>query len=192
MECYQELTILPAPEMPANFILGKVYQQLHLAFVGHQSAPGQVPYGVSFPEYQEQGEQMGLGGKIRIFAPTQAELEQLNLEHVLQRYADYVHIKRPRRVPPHVKGYSSYCRYHQEASRAQKARRYARRHGMDAGEAMHLFPLEQRYEYPYVQMQSSSNGHKFRLYVHKVVQDTATDGFFSVYGLSSQATLPEF
>lgn len=192
MEYYQEITILPESEMPTNFILSKVYQQLHIAFVEHQDAQGQVPYGVAFPEYQEEGERIGLGRKIRIFAADEKTLEDLSLSHVLQRYADYIHLKRTRRIPGQVKGYCCYCRYHQDGSRAQKARRYAKRHGITVEEAMQLFPKKGRPEYPYVQLTSATNGHKFRLYVRRIPVQSEENSGFSVYGLSSQSSLPVF
>ena len=193
MQFYQELTIQPGPEMPANFILSKIYQTIHLAFVSHKDAEDKVTYGVSFPEYSPEGDVIGLGRKIRIFAETEEQLEQLGLSNVLKRYTDYVRIKRIRPVPMHTSGYAIYSRYHTENSQAQKARRYARRHGIDISEAGKLFPKDKKgYQYPYIQLRSASNKHPFRMYVRKETANQPVNVGFSVYGLSNQSSVPEF
>ncbi len=52
MAYYQEITLVPQTEITPNFILCRLYTQLHLALVEMQDHPGKVPIGFSFPEYR--------------------------------------------------------------------------------------------------------------------------------------------
>ena len=62
-------------------------------------------------------------------------------------------------------------------------------------EAARRIPDEvaQRTDLPFIQLKSSSTGQHFRLFVeHGALQEHATPGAFSLYGLSSTATVPWF
>src|SRR5699024_6412398 len=101
-------------EITPYFIWSKLYTQLHLALVEQQNPDKKVNFGVSFPEYlyQEKNndkegskEFASLGTKLRVFGPSQQELEQLNLSKWLERLTDYVHIKSIQPVPDEVDSY---------------------------------------------------------------------------------------
>jgi CRISPR-associated endonuclease Csy4 len=191
MEYYQEITLHASAELPLNFILSKVYMQLHLAFVAVKDGKDRVTYGVSFPEYSE----IGLGKKIRVFGETRADMETLSVENALSRLLDYVHITQIRPVPARRQtGYAVYSRYHQENSNGQKIRRYARRHDVNLEEAAKVMNIvgPARKTLPYVQLKSLTNKHKFSLFIRRDSKKQEGKGNFSVYGLSMASTVPEF
>ena len=198
MRYYQEVTLLPSQEIPLSFIWTKVYGQLHIGLVSLKDENERTPIGVSFPEYRpiapKRGEKSGgLGTILRIFAREENALKALDVEKLIARLRDYVHISGIRPVPEQLKGYAVYRRFHQKKSVAQKARRYARRHAMDFKAAEKLFPQEQMEGgFPYIQMVSLTNRHRFGLFVVKEKHEQEKEGLFSVYGLSELATVPEF
>lgn len=193
MKYYQEITLLPGPEIPLNFLWSKVYRLLHSVLAESADSQGRTPFGVSFPGYSMENDRPFLGDKLRVFAPDRESLESLQLKDRLQRLEDYLHIVRvPRPVPEIVKGYSRYARIHQEANGTAKARRYSLRNGISVSEAQKLFPPNgARLKEPYIRLNSKSTGQKMLLFIRKT-ESEAKDGSFNTYGLSNVATVPEF
>src|SRR5690554_4787769 len=115
MKVYQEITIIKTPDISPYFIWSKLYTQLHLALVGQQNPDKTVDIGVSFPEYhcfeKDNKTITVLGDKLRVFANSQAVLEQLNLAHWFSRLADYVHTTSIKEVPSDVREYLQVARY---------------------------------------------------------------------------------
>lgn len=191
MRYYQEATILPSQEVSAAFIWTKAHRQLHIGLVAMKDENGNVPIGVSFPEYQLSP--CGLGCKLRVFAEEESALAALGLEKLLARLRDYVHVTGIRPVPARPKGYTVYRRVHAAKSVAQKARRYAKRHGISYEEAETLFTQERpEGKLPYLQLDSLTNKNRFSLFIAKEEREQAVKGKFNVYGLSAEATVPEF
>lgn len=193
MKYYQEITLLPDAEVSENHIWEKIYQQLHLAMASRMQEGEKGQIGVSFPDYKD-GETVKLGSRVRVFADTAEELEQMDLDKWLLRYMDYVHIKRVRAVPDKkISGYAIYRRYHQEANPLQKARRYAKRHNIAYDEALKLFATQQPdRDLPYIQMHSETNQQKYRLYIEKIPHKEEVAVGFGSYGLDNHSTVPEF
>lgn len=192
MKYYQELTLLPDYEMSINFLWSKLYQKLHLLLATNKNnRNGNV--GVSFPQYTIKDKVYSLGDKLRLFAETREELENIDLKEAFNLYKDYLHITSIRKVPESCSKYVVYKRYHVESSREQKARRYAARHNVSFDDAMIIFPKDS-YDcnLPYIQLKSCTNANKFRLYIKKVEVPAEIQGTFSAYGLSSEASVPEF
>ncbi|HMU89027.1 MAG TPA: type I-F CRISPR-associated endoribonuclease Cas6/Csy4, partial [Agitococcus sp.] len=104
MKYYIELTLMDNPDFNLYTLWSKLYTQLHLAFVEQKDSQEKIAYGVSFPRYRlSQDKGVGfLGDKLRIFAHSTQELEQLNLNQWLARLSDYVHITAPRETPHNV------------------------------------------------------------------------------------------
>lgn len=197
MKYYQELTLLPSFEIPISFIWSKVYQQVHLAFAEMQGENGDVPYGVSFPQYQYENRKITIGEKLRIFAGSEEELTKLGIKKWLERFADYVHITGIRAVPEKNAGYAIYRRSRPENSAEQKARRFLMRHKEQAPEyeqAVKMFSQKKREvcRLPYLQQKSLTNQHSFRLYIEKKLCPEEVAGGFGTYGLSDTSTVPEF
>ena len=193
MKCFIELTLLPNPEIPLYFLWEKAHQQLHLALVAIQDEKGQSPVGVSFPEYDAEKHQ--LGSKLRLFAETETQLEQLNLQQGFSRLSDYVHLTGIRPIPDKVHGHALFKRVQPKSSNARLARRLAKRKGISAEQA--LLTLNKRSESfsnaPYVRIKSLSSGKQYRLMIARLeTEPTPQASGFSTYGLSSQRSVPLF
>lgn len=188
---YQEITLIPDGETPAFFLMPRVFVQIHLALGNWKNQTGSQPFGISFPQYEEKS----LGVKIRIFAESREQLEKLDIEGSLERLKDYVHLTSIRKVPVNrITGYASFSRYQPDASVEQKARRFSARHpGTSYEEALSLMKQKKEdYGKPFIHMKSLSGGQKFNLFIEKTPQAKEMRGFFSTYGLSKDASLPEF
>ena len=192
MKYYQELTILPDAEVSENQIWSKVYHQLHIALADQMDNGLKGRIGVSFPGYTNE-RKVKLGNKLRIFAEDENELAEMDIKKWLHRYQDYVHITQIRLVPDRLRGYAIYRRYHPKANASQKARRYAKRHGIDYDEAIKLFPIEiPDTNLPYIQMSSETNSQKYKLYVEKLAYNSEVAEGFGSYGLDNKSTVPDF
>ncbi|MCH7297168.1 type I-F CRISPR-associated endoribonuclease Cas6/Csy4 [Acinetobacter higginsii] len=203
MQYYQEITLIDQDEISPYFIWSKVYTQLHIAFAEHSDNQDQSRLGVSFPQYRiNQQKNIGfLGKKIRIFANTEAELQQLNLGQWLERFVDYVHFTQPREVPQaKIMGYAHYFRVNPKMSLEQRIVHQAQRHNISLDQARQHFKqyIDQPVVEPYVSLKSLSAKREenidrpYRLYIGKSVADEAKDGTFGTYGLSRFSTVPEF
>lgn len=227
---YQELTIIKSPEISPYFIWNKVYTQVHLAFVEQQNLDETVNFGVSFPEYFYQYQQdsrndkdnnkeaASLGTKLRIFAASQKELEQLNLNQWLERLTDYVHIKSVRAVPENLTEHLLVKRYRPKTplSLERETRRFMQRESarknreisfdeakslqnqrfaekreisLQAAKQHYLQPAAKNL--PFVKLKSLSNTEDFSLQIEQVSVSQPLKGTFNTYGLSVQgATVP--
>jgi CRISPR-associated endonuclease Csy4 len=193
MKVYQDITLLPTPEIGQYFLWEKVYQQIHLALVESQNEEGQVPIGIAFPEYSSNPPK--LGNKLRLFAPEEKTLETLAARQWLSRLLDYVHITGIRSVPEQTKGQVIYKRLQPKANPERLARRKAKRENISLENA--LIALKEvkpeRVKTPFVHINSQSSQRRFRLFIDKARVSQSQQGLFSTYGLSFQeATLPEF
>ncbi|WP_234857055.1 type I-F CRISPR-associated endoribonuclease Cas6/Csy4 [Acinetobacter junii] len=203
MNYYIELTLMDSPDFSLFELWSKVYTQLHIAFAEHSNEQGRISFGVSFPQYRmnEQKKIGFLGTKIRIFANTENELQQLNLGQWLERLMDYVHIIQPREVPQaKVTGHAHYYRVNPKMSIEERIVHQAQRRNISLDEAKQHFKqyIEQPIIEPYVSLKSLSAKREqnidrpYRLYIGKSLVDEAKDGEFGTYGLSRTTTVPEF
>lgn len=221
MRFYQEITLIKTPEITPYFIWSKLYMQVHLALVEQQNPDKTVNFGVSFPAYhlQETGDKSFgcLGDKLRIFANTEQELEQLNLHKWLNRLADYVHLKSIKPVPENIDGYLQVKRYRANTNLERLTRRFMRREGKRLGrelsfaeaqamqnqrfaenQSVSLQTAEKHYQqpqvksFPFIKMQSLSGDKDFSLQIVQEQVSQPQQGRFSTYGLSSQTTVPNF
>jgi len=193
MKYYLDITLLPSADIPLYFLWEKVYQQLHLALVNIRQPDGRVAVGVSFPEYDV--EKFQLGSKLRVFSPSQAELENLNLQSWLSRLSDYVHLTRIRPVPEAICGYACFKRIQTKSNNDRLARRKAKREGMSYQQAQ-AFYKEYKEKYsraPYIQMKSQSSGEQYRLMIAQIdMKESSAIKKFSTYGLSTESAIPVF
>lgn len=189
---YQEITLMPPAEISLNVVWAEIFAQIHIALAEEMRGREKGTIGISFPGYHDEGIST-LGNKLRVFATTKEELAAMDLSNVLRRYADYLEMTQIRSVPKTIHGYENYNRVHRKASQAQKARRYAKRHGISEAEALKLFPKDHwGHELPYIRLQSFTNKHPYRLYIQKNSQTEAADNGFNSYGLDDQSTVPAF
>ena len=197
---YQEITILPDPEISPYFIWTKLYTQLHIALADLYNTQGISSIGVSFPNYkfEQKGDKVfaTLGDKLRIFAPNEADLQVLNLEKWLERLTDYVHVKSVKPVPTDT-GYVTVRRYRGK-SLERKAKDYAKYNDISldkATEYCQAHKLGSLMPYPFVQMTSQDNGHNYRLSILQEPAEQPVAGSFNTYGinnLSNRVTVPNW
>ena len=100
MNYYLDITLLPDAEANLGFLWHKVYQQIHLMLVENKVSEKDSAIGLSFPKYGSKD--FPLGDKLRLFAKSEQELTNLNINQWLGRLADYVHIKALKAVPSDV------------------------------------------------------------------------------------------
>ena len=136
MRYYQEMTLLPNPEVNIHFLWSKVLQQIHLGLVEMQNVDRHIPIGLGFPRYviSEKGGYMG--DRFRLFAPDESALAQFDAVKWLSRLSDYVHCTGIRTVPEKLAGYSIYKRVQPKNNPERLARRYAKRHNLDLDSAL--------------------------------------------------------
>lgn len=213
MQYYQEITIIKNPEISPYFIWSKLYTQLHLALVEKLDSENRSHIGVSFPEYQcvEDAEQSikTLGCKLRVFAHSKAELEELNLPQWLTRLTDYVHIRSVQPVPDNITQHLIVSRLRQKSNNDRVTRAYAKKHQLSFEAAKeeriqtfadkHQLTYEQSVahyhnpilkERPFIKIQSLHSQLQYSLEIEQTLTESAVKGRFNSYGLSSTATVP--
>lgn len=192
MNHYQEITLLPNSDIDLYFIWQKLYQQIHLALVENKRADNQSIIGVAFPEYD--AAEYSMGTKLRLFAVDKQTLEQMQCDKWLAQLKDYIHLSEIKPVPEKVEGYACFKHIKPKGSKENLARRRAKRKGETYEQALvHFETYEaERSRLPYINMQSQTNGQRFRLFIEKKIEDKLQIGTYSCYGLSNTATVPLF
>ena len=196
MKYYLELTLINSMQIQTYALWSKLYTQLHLALVEVKDQHDIVNVGVSFPEYQlnEEKNICCLGAKLRIFAHTEEDLQKLDIKRWLGRLSDYIHISSIRSVPEHrVTGHATFSRKQVKTNADRLARRHTKRCDIDFEEAKNRYQhVGTNLDLPYIQLKSLTNQQPFRLFILKEHKTTMEGGRFSSYGLSGNATVPEF
>ncbi len=221
MRFYQEITIIKTPEISPSIIWSKLYMQLHLALVERQNTDKTVNIGVSFPEYKYSEKEdlgsMSLGTKLRIFAHSEVELQQLDLTKWLERLTDYVHIKSIRAVPESVNSYLLVKRYRVDTNLERITRRFMQRESKRLGKELSfneakalqnqrfaknneitLKQAEQHYKQPkvknlpFIRLKSLSSSEEYSLLIEQTRAEQHCTGSFNTYGLSSKSTVPHW
>jgi len=202
MKHYQEITLLPSEEVPGHFLWEKIFQQVHLALVerkssrlvsrnGRDETVDYSEYGVSFPQYEQNLNALGI--KLRVFAPTRDKLELLCLSKWLERLQDYCRCGPIETVPEDVE-YVRFQRQRFVSNRERLARRRAKRKGESYEDALAYFSSlnEQSTRLPFIYLDSLSGKQRFPLFIDMKKAESVVEGEFSCYGLSKTATVPWF
>jgi CRISPR-associated endonuclease Csy4 len=194
MTYYQELSLLPQEEINIHFLWSKIFQQIHLGLVEMQDDKGQVPIGISFPDYVVDEKYSVLGGKCRLFTQDEAALARFDAAKWLIRLSDYVHCAGIRPVPEKLKGYAIYQRQQPKTGKERLARRYAARHNLSYDEALQRYQemANQSIPAPFIRLKSLSSDQTFCLWIKKTLVSGPSGTTYSTYGLSAKATVPEF
>ena len=194
MKFYQEIVLLPNPEVNINFLWSKVFQQIHLGLVEMKNESNQVPIGVSFPEYATGKKFSPLGSKLRLFAQEESILLKYDLAKWLARINDYVHFTGIKLVPEKLNGYAIYRREQHKTGKERLARRFASRHNVGYDVALTYFSEAPKIvTTPFIRLKSLSSNNNLCLWIKKIPTDiSASNAVYSTYGLSSEFSLPEF
>ena len=196
---FTDITCWTEEVVPIAFVMGKVMDILHLAFVNAQHDNGHNPIGISFPEYHNQEDAnvrfAGLGTMIRLFSHTPEPLKRLQLTHQLRHLAEYVEIREVTALErPNVR-YAVFERVQPKSSRERLIRRQAKRSGQseDLLRAQYQAFGEQRIKLPFLSLHSLSTGQPFRLFINKRSVPATTETWqFGTYGLSNTIPVPDF
>jgi CRISPR-associated endonuclease Csy4 len=196
MKHYLEITLIDGGDEPLYLVWSKLYAQLHLALVEVKKHNDKSNIGVSFPEYRFNAEKgIGfLGTKLRVLANSEEELHNLKIKDWLARLSDYLHITSIREIPAHkVTGYAVFSRKQVKTNADRLARHRVKRGDIDFDEAVKRYQnVITTSDLPFIQLKSLTNQHLFRLFIHKENKEHAEIGGFNSYGLSMDATVPEF
>lgn len=192
MNYYQEIILLPQEDIDLYFIWHKIFQQIHIALADKKSAEDKSFIGAGFPEYH--AETYCLGRKLRLFAPDEKLLEQMQIEKWLNRLKDYISLSPIYPVPAKLTGHVCFKSIKLKGSKNKLARRRAKRKGESLEQALaHYDGYKEQYsKLPYINMISQTNGNRFRLFIEKKEMDQPQTGLFSCYGLSNTTTVPLF
>lgn len=191
MDHYLEIRVQPDAEIRENELLNKLYSKFHKALCDLKA----TDIGVSFPEYQ-----IKLGRTLRIHgtAARLAELQQLNWLGGLSGYCKIAEIQT---IPTEVQ-YRTVSRVQATMSNAKLNRLLKR--GTATENVVKQYKAKMfsqrlakrfggRLDNPYLELNSSSNGHKHRRYLSfGNLQAEPRAGVFDFFGLSKTATIPVF
>ncbi|WP_416138382.1 type I-F CRISPR-associated endoribonuclease Cas6/Csy4 [Halomonas sp. HK25] len=189
MEYYLDIRLRPDPDFPAAMLLGALYSKLHRAL--HDLQADDI--GVSFPDHKTGVRARTPGDRLRLHAP-QARLDQLMALSWLTGMRDHVIIEPVTPVPAETRHRVVRRRQFNTGS-PSRAKRYAKRHGIEIEEAQCLMdkPAARQIDLPFVKVSSRSSGQRFALFIeHGQPQVRPVAGRFNHYGLSSEATVPWF
>ena len=198
---YQEIELTEQYEVSLGLIWSRLYRQIHLALADYKNHHGSQPFGVSFPEYN--AEDFPLGKRMRLFANSQQQLQQLNIAQWLATLCDYVVVKNIHSIPSkRVQGYAAFSRKQVKNNPLAIARRQAKRHcGISFDEALRKASLKEFkvIDLPYISMGSISSSQNFKLFIERrsvdemdaLGNDTCPVDF-STYGFSQTIPVPIF
>ena len=186
MDRYMDLKILPDPEFPLRQLMNALYTKFHRGLVRTRL----TEVGVSFPEVDES---RGDFGRVMRLHGTEQGFGMLMGEPWLAGMRDHLMIGAVSTVPPGA--------VHQRVRRVQLdsnpdrlRRRLMKRHGLSYEQACARIPDDAAKvtRLPYLQCDSGSTGHRFRLFIEHRPVVAPVIGMFNAYGLSATATVPRF
>lgn len=183
MNHYIDIVLKPDAEMRENVLLNKVYTKLHKELFTLKS----TDIGVSFPRYK-----VILGDVIRLHG-TEVRLVELQSSDWLGGLSGYCDVSAVQPVPEEV-AYRIISRKQSNMTEA-KLRRLIKRGSILPSEvkAYKAKMFETGLDNAYLELESTSNGHKHRRYIQFGELTTKpVEGEFDQFGLSKIATIPWF
>ena len=216
MKYYQDLTLLPDAEANLVFLWQKVYQQVHIALVensflsdekfrnkDNKLEPVKKSHiAVSFPSYNDKA--YPLGNKLRLFAKSKEQLEQLSIAKWLNRLTDYCHYTSIKEVPSGVTQFAIFQQFRIKSNFIKKAQRRAKHLKKPLKEVIAYMQNEDEARglsyssnLPFIVTKSLSEQQSRHLFIKRNLVKQSSEGLFSCYGLSSNdkdktATVPWF
>jgi len=199
MKYYLDITLLPDADANLGFLWQKIYGQVHLALVEMKTTSGNSDIAVSFPEYGDK--KFSLGNKLRLFASTHTQLQQLDIGKWLTRLNDYSRYTSTKEVPQSADRYANFKRKQFKSNITREAERRAKYKNESLDEALeHFKNYEKKCLLPFVNVVSLSTvkdnafseNKRFKLFVERKFAERRVKGEFSCYGLSKNATVPWF
>jgi len=183
MDHYIDIKLKPDAEMRENLLLNKAYSKLHKAL--HTLKSNDI--GVSFPRYQ-----VLLGDVLRLHGKKD-KLTALQALEWLGGLSGYCQVSGIQMIPNQV-SYRIISRKQANMTEA-KLRRLIKRHSISADKvkAYKAKMFSQGLDNPYVELESSSTGERYRRYFEfGEISITPTTGNFDYFGLSQTASVVWF
>ncbi len=183
MNHYIDIQLKPDAEMPENVLLNKVYAKFHKVLFDMKVSN----IGVSFPKYH-----IKFGDLLRIHAG-KPQLELLQEKNWLGGLLGYCEVSSISQIPNDI-SYRTISRKQTTMSPA-KLRRLIKRGSISEADAKNYKAkmFTQSLDNPYLELESSSNGHKHRRFLEfGDLSDAPSLGKFDYFGLSKSAKIPWF
>jgi len=188
MDRYIDIRLLPDPEFAALVLMNALFAKLHRGLVDH----GQGDVGVSFPDIQKRGG--NLGARLRLHS-SESALVRLMAIGWLQGMYDHIELRDIAEVPADAM-HRPVRRVQAKSNPERLRRRLMNRKGISHDKAAQAIPdsASERLALPYVTLTSKSTHQQFRLFIkHGPLVSTPALGNFTHYGLSSGiTTIPWF
>ncbi|MDO5687355.1 MAG: type I-F CRISPR-associated endoribonuclease Cas6/Csy4 [Neisseria sp.] len=183
---YIELKAIPQSDITQNQVISHLMQQLHRIL---PQFAGRI--GAGFPGY---GQMRGMGGIIRLFG-NQTDCNALFAQLHTIGIAEYALIDPIKMVPERINAHIRYARLHPKDGsairRAQKRLQAQGKWNEDVYKNI-LNKWSPAQKLPHIHMNSRSTGQRFILWIKGQTLPHQQTGLFSAYGLSQQATIPNF
>ncbi len=183
MDYYLDIKIVPDEEVPVYFIRNKIYTKFHKGLFTLKS----TDIGISFPNYK-----IKLGNIIRLHS---IENNLMKLQDIdwIGSLSSYCEVSAIQEIPAKV-SYRTISRIQSNMTEA-KLRRLIKRGSISSDNIKQYKAkmLQQGLDNPYLELESTSNGHKHRRYLSfSKCTDSSVSGKFDHFGLSKTATIPWF
>ena len=196
MRKYIQISLIPdeVSGITQPVLMSHVMQALHNSFVRLKNAGGTIPFGISFPGYNEQ--KPTLGDRVRVHLQ-EKDFSCLDVSSVMSSLQDYVHVTSPRLIPEsRRKGYVSYSRLRHDHGKEKLIKRRMKRHSITREEAEEFYSDYQQVFFPscpFVMMHSSSTGsNTYPLYIQRHFLDFPGEGRFNTFGINPSVGVERF
>ncbi|PTN35185.1 type I-F CRISPR-associated endoribonuclease Cas6/Csy4 [Desulfonatronum sp. SC1] len=196
MRKYVQITLIPdeVSGVTGPVLMSHVMQALHNHFVRIKDSRDSVPFGVSFPEYDEN--KPTLGDKVYVHG-WDKDFSSKDIPGALSNLRDYLHVTSPRLIPgSRIKGYVAYSRLRHDHGKEKLMRRRMRRHGVTREEAEEYYADYQQDFFPdgpFVLIRSTSTGNNtYPFYIRRLFLDSPGEGKFNTFGINPAAGVEYF
>lgn len=185
---YLEIKAIPQTELTQTMVINHLMQSLHGILPAYN---GKIAIG--FPAY---GQLNTLGGIIRLFG-SQADITQLH-KQLLQsnQFTDYSLITTVTNVPQLITSYTRFSRVHTKGMSAlRRAEKRLKAQGIWTQDILQRMITKwgaEKLKLPHIHLTSKSTNQAFILWIKKQTLNNPVKGDFNAYGLSQQATIPNF
>ena len=184
---YLELRAIPQPELTQSQVLSHLMQALHQHLPAYA---GRI--GVAFPGY---GQARTLGGIIRLIG-NEADCQALHQQlHASGNISDYALLYAVAKVPQGIQSHARYSRsHHKGPSALRRAEQRLSTQGKWQAEIADKMRAKWQTppKLPHLQLRSASTKQTFTLWIQQQNHTHPKPGLFSAYGLSQEATVPQF
>ena len=196
MRKYIQITLLPdeVSGITLPVVMSHVMQNLHCLFVRVKDNRNTVPFGVSFPGYDQS--KPTLGGYVRVHGE-EDDIARIDVSRALFSLQDYVHVTSPRSIPEgRQEGYVAYSRLRHDHGKEKLIRRRMKRHGVNRADAERFYSDYQQElfpEYPFVMMRSASTGNNvYPLFIRRIFLESSGEGRFNTFGINPSVGVERF